>query len=241
LRSHWQDRVVAGEIQIGTANKCIGHVGTMFRAINESKQLNLPSIFERVRIRGGKDNQRVAFAPAFVQERILADGMFDDLNAEARRAIYLIVETGLRLSEAINLSRETIRLNAAVPHVCVAPDGRHIKTDESKREIPLVGVALMAMRAQPDGFPRYYDKADVLSALVNKALEARGLRPELGQSLYSLRHTFEDRLTAVDAPDKIIACLMGHKWSRPRYGVGPSLEHKREWLERIAFRAPLTV
>jgi len=60
----------------------------------------------------------------------------------------------------------------------------------------------MAMRAQPDGFPRYRDKADVLSALVNKALYARGLRPELEQSLYSLRHTFEDRLTAVDAPDK---------------------------------------
>src|SRR5262247_3612725 len=57
LRSHWQDRVVAGEVQIGTANKSIGHVSTMFRAINESKQLNLPPIFERVRIRGGKDNQ----------------------------------------------------------------------------------------------------------------------------------------------------------------------------------------
>ena len=228
-------------MQIGTANKCIGHVSTMFRAISESKQLNLPPIFERVRIRGGKDNQRVAFPPVFVQQRILGDGVFDDLNPEARRVIYVIAETGLRLSEAVNLSRETIRLNAAVPHLCVAPEGRHIKTDEPRREIPLVGVALMAMQAQPDGFPRYRDKADVLSALVNKALDARGLRPELGQSLYSLRHTFEDRLTAVDAPDKIIACLMGHKWSRPRYGVGPSLEHKREWLERIAFRPPSTV
>ena len=241
LRSHWQDRVVAGEVQIGTANKCIGHVGTMFRAINESKQLNLPPIFERVRIRGGKDNQRVAFPSVFVQQRILSNGVFDDLNPEARRVIYVIAETGLRLSEAVNLSRETIRLNAAVPHLCVAPEGRHIKSDESRREIPLVGVALMAMRAQPDGFPRYRDKADVLSALVNKALDARGLRPEPGQSLYSLRHTFEDRLTAVDAPDKFIACLMGHKWSRPRYGVGPSLEHKREWLKRIAFRPPSTV
>jgi integrase len=241
LRSHWQDRVVAGEVEIGTANKCIGHISTMFRAINESKQLNLPSIFERVRIQGGRDKQRVAFAPAFVQERFLVEGMFDELNAEARRIIYLIVETGLRLSEAINLSRATIRLDAAVPHVCVAPEGRHIKTDESRREIPLVGVALLAMRAQPDGFPRYRDKADVLSALVNKALDARGLRPQVGQSLYSLRHTFEDRLTAVDVPDKIIACLMGHKWSRPRYGVGPSLEHKREWLERIAFLPPSTV
>jgi integrase len=241
LRSHWQDRVVAGQIEIGTANKCIGHIATMFRAINESKQLNLPSIFERIRIGGGRDGQRLAFAPVFVQDHILADGIFDDLNAEARRVIYLIAETGLRLSEAINLSRATIRLGARVPHICVLPEGRDIKTDQSRREIPLVGVALMALREQPDGFPRYRDRSDVLSALVNKALCVRGLRPEPGQSLYSLRHTFEDRLTAVGAPDKIIACLMGHKWSRPRYGVGPSLEHKREWLERIAFRPPSTV
>lgn len=241
LRSYWQDRVVAGEVEIGTANKCIGHISTMFRAINESKQLNLPAIFERVRIRGGKDGQRVAFAAAFVQERILADRAFDTLNPEARRVIYLIAETGVRLSEAINLTRTTIRLNAPIPHIAVMPEGRHIKTDQSKREIPLVGVALMAMRAQPEGFPRYRDKPDVLSALVNKALDARGLRPEPGQSLYSLRHTFEDRLTAIDAPEKIIACLMGHKWSRPRYGAGPSLEHKRHWLERIAFKPPSTV
>jgi hypothetical protein len=51
--------------------------------------------------------------------------MFDDLNPAARRAIYLIVETGLRLSEAINLSREAIRLNAAVPHAsCIERNHR---------------------------------------------------------------------------------------------------------------------
>jgi hypothetical protein len=30
--------VVAGEVEIGTANKSIGRIGAMFRAINESKQ-----------------------------------------------------------------------------------------------------------------------------------------------------------------------------------------------------------
>lgn len=153
LRAHWQDRVVAGEVKIGTANKCIGHIGTMFRAINESKQLNLPAIFDRIRIGGGRDGQRLAFTPAFVQDQIPADGMFDDLNSDARRVVYLVVETGLRLSEAISLFRTTIRLDAAVPHICVAPEGRDVKTNQSKREIPLVGVALMAMREQPDGFP----------------------------------------------------------------------------------------
>ncbi len=241
LRAHWQDRVVAGEVEIATANKSIGHVSTMFRTINENRQLNAPSIFERLRISGEKQGQRLAFAPDFVQNRILEEGIFDGINPEARRVVYLVTETGLRLSEATGLTRQAIRLDAPVPYVCVMPDGRELKTDQSHREIPLVGVALKAMREQPEGFPRYRDKADSLSALINKAMDLRGLRPEAGQSLYSLRHTFEDRLTAVDAPDKIIACLMGHKWSRPRYGVGPSLEHKREWLNRIAFSSPSTV
>src|SRR5262249_21311767 len=54
LHSYWQDRVVAGEVEIGTANKSIGHFGVMFRAINESKQLNLPPIFDRILISGAK-------------------------------------------------------------------------------------------------------------------------------------------------------------------------------------------
>jgi hypothetical protein len=47
-----------------------------------------------------------------------------------------------------------------------------MKTDDSRRDIPLVGVALKVMRKHPDGFLRYRDKADSLSALVNKAFEA---------------------------------------------------------------------
>lgn len=241
FRSYWQQRIVNGEVEIDTANKCIGRVSSMFKAIDESKQLGLPKIFDKLRIGGGKDNQRVAFAPEHVQAKFLADGVFAELNAEARRAIYLITETGLRLSEACNLSRATIKLDATVPHIQVRPEGRETKNHQAERDIPLVGVALTAMREQPDGFPRYRDKADSLSALVNQALEARGLRPEPGQTLYSLRHTFEDRLTAVEAPEKVVAALMGHKWHRPRYGLGPSLEQKRNWLERIAFRPPTPV
>lgn len=237
-RSYWQERVIAGEVETDTANKCIGRISVMFKAINLHRQLALGPIFENLHIGGGKNNQRVAFTAAFVQTRFLADGVFDDLNDEARRIIYLMIETGLRLSEACNLTRQTIRLDAPLPYVQVRPDGRQMKTQQSRRDIPLVGVALMAMRAQPDGFPRYRDKADSLSALVNQALSARKLRPEPGQSLYSLRHTFEDRLTAVEAPEKLVASLMGHKWHRPRYGLGPSLEQKSAWLRKIAFQPP---
>jgi integrase len=241
FRQHLQNRVVGGEIEIDTANKMIGHVAGMFGTINDVNQYGLPPIFVKARILGGKDKQRVAFDPGFVQERILANGLFDDLNAEARGIIYLVAEIGLRPSEACNLDRRSIRLEHSVPHVQVRPDGRQMKTNDSWRDIPLVDLALKVLRQHPNGFPRYRDKADSLSALVNKAFEARKLRAEPGQTFYSLRHTFEDRLTAVEAPEKVVASLMGHKWHRPRYGRGPSLELKHKWLKRIAFRPPAIV
>lgn len=237
----WQERVVVEEIEIETANKDIGHLNKMFGKVEHSHRLGLGAVFSQLRIEGGRVGQRVAFDPAFVQTRLLADGALDGLNHDARAVLYLIAETGMRLSEACNLTAETIRLDDPVPHVMVRPDGRRMKTDQSERDMPLVGVALVAMRVHPDGFPRYRDKAAGLSATINKFLDENKLLPKEGQTLYSLRHTFEDRLTAVEAPDKIAAALMGHKYHRPRYGVGPSLAQKQEWLQRIAFRAPGTV
>ena len=99
----------------------------------------------------------MAYAPSFVQSRFLADGMFDDINAEARRIIYLIVETGIRISEACAPNRDTIHLNGSIPYIEVSDENQETKTAHSIRQIPLVGVALMAMRAQPNGFPRYWD------------------------------------------------------------------------------------
>jgi len=73
------------------------------------------------------------------------------------------------------------------------------------------------MKLHPGGFPRYRDKAASLSALANKVRANKKLMPTSEHSLYSLRHNFEDRLTAIEAPEKVIASLMGHKWIRPKY------------------------
>ncbi|MDP4024425.1 tyrosine-type recombinase/integrase [Methylobacterium sp. NEAU 140] len=237
----WIGRIEVEGVEIETANKDIGHLNKMLGKVENTHRLGLGPVFSQLRIEGGRTGQRTAFAPAYVQNTLLADGALAMLNPEARRILYLIAETGLRLSEACNLTAETIRLDDATPHVQVRPDGRRMKTEQSERDIPLVGVALMAMREHPEGFPRYRDQAAGLSAAVNKTLRENGLLPSEGHTVYSLRHTFEDRLTAVEAPDKIAAALMGHKYRRPRYGVGPSLAQKAEWLQRIAFRMPGTV
>jgi integrase len=235
FRRWWQDRIEAGGLDIGTANKDMGNVSKMFDTINEAHQFGLKSLFTKIRLAGAVEKQRAAFTAAHVQDKILGSGALDGLNEEAMAVVWLVADTGLRLSEACNLTKDTIHLKGAVPYVHVLPDGRKMKTEHSERQIPLVGVALAAMTKFPQGFPRYRDKAASLSALVNKVMRTRKMLPTEDHSLYSLRHTFEDRLTAVEAPEKVVASLMGHKWHRPKYGAGPSLEQKRDWLEKIAF------
>ena len=234
-------RIKKGDVQIDTANKDIGHLNKMLRTVEARRRIGIGPIFGELRIEGGFTDSRVPYDPAFIQDRLLMTGALDRLNPEARAVLYLIVETGLRLSEATNLTAQTIRLDAPVPHVMVRGDGRRMKTAQSAREIPLVGVSLLAAQAHPLGFPRYKDKSAGLSATINKWLDENGLKPREGQTVYSLRHSFEDRLTAVEAPEKLIAALMGHKFHRPKYGAGPSLEQKREWLQRIAFTPPSRV
>ncbi|AZO66485.1 MAG: integrase [Mesorhizobium sp.] len=238
FREWWQKRIVEDGLDIGTANKDIGHVSKMLRVVDLTHQLKLEPVFRNLRLSGAVPGQRAAFPAEFIQEKILAEGALDGLNDEARHLIYVIADTGLRLSEAANLTTETIHLDQEIPHVRVRPNGRRLKTGHSARDIPLVGGALAAIKLHPDGFPRYRDKAASLSALVNKVLASKELLPTSEHSLYSLRHTFEDRLTAVEAPEKVIASLMGHKWIRPKYGAGPSLAQKREWLQKIAFTPP---
>jgi integrase len=241
FKTHWQQRVKDGAVRISTANKNIRHVATMFNAVDEHHQLELDDVFRKTRFKGGEDGQRVAFDPAFVQSHFLAEGMFDNINAEARCLIYLICETGLRLSEACNLLEHRIILDAEIPHVQIRPDIAKLKTKASLRDVPLVGVALMAMQANPKGFPRYRLKADALSAWANYVLDQRKLRPVEGQSLYSLRHTFQDRLDGAKIHEATSRQLMGHAKKGVKYGQGVSLDVKLEALKSIAFTPPSRV
>ncbi|WP_249140519.1 MULTISPECIES: tyrosine-type recombinase/integrase [Bradyrhizobium] len=237
----WRDRVQHGTVSAKTANKGIGNLSRMLKVINRRHRLGLPDVFSGMRLDRVVNRSREPFDVNFIQNSLLEGGTLMGLNPEARRTVFLIAETGLRLSEAINLTRETIQLDCEVPHVQVRPDGRRMKTEQSRRDIPLVGVALEAMKLQPNGFPQYRDKNASLSAVLNKFLETRNLRTERKLTIYSLRHSFKDRLIAAEAPDSIIDELMGHKTYKPKYGRGATLDLKQKWLLKIALRAPATL
>lgn len=234
----WRERVVAGEVNAKSANKSMGMLSRMLKKVSIRRRFNLPDIFKGLKLEGEVQKSRSPFDPEFIQSKLLADGALDALNEEARHLLYVLADTGLRPSEAANLLPSAIHLDCPIPYVEVLPEGRVLKTEESRREVPLVGVALAVMRLRPNGFPHYRDKTATLSAVVNKFLGAHGLRPTQGHSLYSLRHSFKDRLIAAEAPDSLIDSLMGHRTGKPKYGKGHTLERKLKFLEPIAFKPP---
>ena len=146
-----------------------------------------------------------------------------------------MINTGYRPSEGAGLTSAQIKLDHAVPHISIEPVGRQLKSQYSKRKIPLLGVSLEAFKQFPDGFPRYHNSAS-LSNTVNKFLRENGLLETPDHSMYSLRHSFEDRLLAAGVDERLRVDIFGHRLNRERYGAGASLEHVQREIQKITIR-----
>ncbi|MGE0768285.1 MAG: DUF6538 domain-containing protein [Hyphomicrobiaceae bacterium] len=233
FREWWLDRVVEEGYDPGSANKDLGNLGTMFRRLDLALRLGLASPFQDLRVAGERHNPRTPYEAEFVRARILPDRELVTLNDEARAIVLLVATTGARPSEIAALTPARIRLDHAIPHVEIAPESRQLKSRHSARRIPLVGLALATLRRFEEGFPRYRDAPDTFSATANKALGTAGLKPTPAHTVYSLRHTFKDRLIKLEAPERVQDALMGHRVREIEYGAGPDLEQLRDWLSRV--------
>tara|TARA_R110000796_G_scaffold251861_2_gene384261 strand:+ start:295 stop:1665 length:1371 start_codon:yes stop_codon:yes gene_type:complete len=219
-----------------TVNRHIGNMRSLYlRYFKYRGETDVEDPFRGFFFAGKSKVKRASFSDDWVREKILAPGMFDELRLELRVIIYLLVETGARLSEIVNLRPDDIRLDHEVPHIIIRPEqNRELKTSDSEREIPLVGVALPAMKLCPNGFEHYYDRNTLVSANLMKAFKQRELLPSKDHVIYSLRHSFEDRMLEGNLDYGLRCALMGHKNNRPEYGQGGSLAFRREQLLRIA-------
>ena len=239
FRDWWLERIREEGLTPNSANKDIGHLSQMVKTVSDGLRLRLDNPFAGLRIADSRSGERQAFEPEYVQEVLLDPSRLGGLNEEARCVLWAMSDTGAGINELCGLSPEDIRLDADVPHILIRTNThRSLKTKYRERVIPLVGASLHAFQECPNGFPRYQGRNVQLSSTINKFLRQKGLLPSKHHTAYSLRHTFQDRLNTAEVPERINADLMGHKFHRPRYGQGPSLEHKREWLERIAYGVP---
>jgi integrase len=188
----------------------------------------------------GEQTQRLSVPDTQLQ---LLQAECTKADDEARWLLALISDTGMRLSEAIGLTRDDIKLSEDIPHILIQPHPwRRLKTIGSKRKVPLIGAALWAAErilASHDStfaFPRFCNgqilKSNSVSARLNKWLKLK-----IGNDyvIHSLRHSLRDRLRAVDCPSEAADALGG--WSAKTvgqsYGVGHNLVSLNRWMRLI--------
>lgn len=235
-RAWWLARVENDGIAASTVNKQLMYIRELMQAVAISNEIDtdFDILFAKIRLKE-LEQSRPSFEASYVQNVLLAQGNLSGLNTEARLLIFAMADTGARESELVGLGDEDIFLDANIPHIWIrAKENQSLKTVTSERKIPLVGASLYAFKQLSSGFS-HYKNADTASTTINKYLRANNLKPTPAHSLYSLRHTFKDRLRDAEAPEEVIDELMGHKKSGPKYGRGHILEKKYKWMQKIAF------
>ena len=166
-----------------------------------------------------------------------------EIDDDLRHLVSLISDTGMRLSEATGLMKSDINLDCDYPHLVITPyPHRSLKTLASERIVPLIGQSLWAARRIIEStesvycFPRYTSSlrcnANSASAAINKWIKIVAGPDAV---IHGLRHSFRDRLRAVEAPSEVIDQLGG--WSLKTvgqgYGDGYKVEILSKWLEKI--------
>jgi len=166
---------------------------------------------------------------------------YDD---DLRWLVALLSDTGMRLGEGAGLLKSDINLDCEIPHIRLIPHPwRRLKTSTSKRYIPLTKesewACMRILEHNKDSlfaFPRYTSSkgcnANSASAALNKWLKEKLSEDYV---IHGFRHSFRDRLRAIECPSEIIDQLGG--WSLRSigqgYGKGYDLSILSKWLLKM--------
>jgi integrase len=171
--------------------------------------------FSRLFIKGeGEDSHKRG---TFINEQLkwgydkaLASG------SQIKLLMPLLGETGCRLAEIVGLKLEDIDLENDLIHI--RPNSaRRLKTRSSQRTLPLVGYAKLAMEQSLKHaddtflFPRYIRDRKCYATHASNALNKWLKKDFDGLTAHCLRHTFRDRLRAVECPMDLIDQIGGWK------------------------------
>ena len=154
--------------------------------------------------------------------------------------IGLLIDTGMRSSEAVGLASADVHLGK-IPHIVLHKNPfRKLKTKSSQRIIPLVGSSLAASKhLDLSGewvFPGYLNKeiqgfnTDNANGAINKRLKSI-LGPE-SPTTHSFRHTLATRLRSVECPEYMRKELGGWASSvSEMYGTPTDITNKAKYIE----------
>lgn len=248
---HWLGRIAPKEgsatAGASSGNRDLGNMRVLHEAYFKYQgNARRENPFEGLGFSLKKKRSRPPIPTEWIRDTVMKPGNLATLNEEARGILLILIETGARPSEICNLEPHAIRLSNKVPHLSIEPredpdNPREIKTESSRRLVPLVGVALEAAKRHSAGFPLYRNRENDLSATLNKFMRSNALLPTRAHTVYSFRHSFEDRMKEGGLDDELRRLLMGHTVDRPKYGSGGSLDWRRRELMKIALPFDQTI
>jgi integrase len=154
----------------------------------------------------------------------------------------ILGETGCRLAEIVGLRLEDIDLENDLIHI--RPNSaRRLKNKTSERMLPLVGYARTAMvkaMSQADDewlFPQYIKSGHCYATHASNAVNKWLKKDFDGLTAHSLRHTFRDRLRAVECPTDMVDQIGGWRSVSglgTNYGHGYSKVQVGQWLRLVS-------
>lgn len=229
------------EVKTGTVDRELSVIRAAMNIVIREKELDIKNPFMHQNIPNeGKDKvPRVSFNKDEVN--MIVKACLSN-PTDIKSILLLSLLTGCRLAELVGLRRFDVKLNDAIPHICLVPhEGRLLKTKNSKRDTPLVPLAKTVITQQlafhdgPMVFPRYTSGTLALSgnasATANKLIKRLGID---GKTFHCARHTVRDMLTLANTPFHLMEATGG--WGSNSvgqdYGKGYALEQKLEALTK---------
>jgi integrase len=222
FRSWWVARLEAKGLKPYTGNREINSLRRMITVNLDIDGSSKTNPFTSIRLKEEAEVSRIPLEVEQIQLLIKPETL-PNLHSDFQLLFRLLVNTGMRPVEAIGLELDDVMLNHDIPHVHVRKNAtRGLKTAHSERLLPLLGASLQAAKdlVAMGGWGKRLGKNMYATTVINKQLRASGIVSDKRQSLYSLRHWFQDQLTKHDVIDRAQAQLMGHKFHRPKYGYG---------------------
>lgn len=239
FRAFWLKRVEDEGLKPYTGNREINSLRRLINVNYDIDSCEQQNPFLKVRLKDNEVSQRKPFTTEFIQQNLADKYRLKGLREGLSPLIRLLINTGLRPTEAIGLELPDFNLGGDVPHVHIRRNQtRSLKNAHSERLIPLVGVSLVAAHevVGQGGWGKWLGKNMYATSEINKFFRGTELITDPNLSLYSLRHWFQDQLTKHDVIDRAQAQLMGHKFQRPKYGLGKDLEELSAIIEKFAIR-----
>lgn len=241
IRSYVDRRLEQGA-KTGTVRRELNSLRASVSLALLERQLNYVNPFEGIVIpKEGSDVSEKAVFTIDELSLILAEAL--KINDQLRLIAVLMSHTGMRIAEVVGLRRSDCKVSSGVSYVLVEPhDARTLKTKTSKREIPIVGLALQAIDVLMQGCKKdeplfgLYVKdgrvnANSASGAINKWL--RRVTGNGKVSSHCFRHTMKDMLMEANVPKSVQTAIGGWGSSdiSDNYGKGYSLRVKKEALE----------